>query len=145
MIEREIPTLSDTAEIVNLICDTIKNDSIILLRGELGVGKTTFVSHILKKFLDSSETFTSPTFTIVNHYYSDVRQCNIYHLDLYRIKDESELYEIGLNDMVDKGIVLIEWPEIAMNILKRRQVIMINLSFINEDIRHVTIDSTCKI
>lgn len=143
-MKKEINNLIDLAELASYICKTLQSDSIILLRGELGVGKTTLASYILKNLICSSEEFTSPTFTIVNQYYSEAKDCNIYHLDLYRIEDANELYEIGLNDMVGKGIMLVEWPEIAMNILGGREVIMINLSFLKDDVREVVITSTCK-
>lgn len=143
-MKKEITSLSDLADLAGEICKVLQSDSIILFRGELGVGKTTLVSYILQRLVRASETFTSPTFNIVNHYYSEVKDCDIYHLDLYRIEDENELYEIGLNDMIGKGIILIEWPEIAMNILSKSDVIMINLSFLKEDLRGVVITNTCK-
>ena len=83
---------------------------LIYFTGELGSGKTSFIKQLLLynyKFHD----VTSPTFGIVNTY--SINNINIYHYDLYRIKNSSELNEIGFYNNLDiNGIHLIEWPEI---------------------------------
>lgn len=93
---------------------------VIALFGELGSGKTQFIKGICKS-LHSEEIVTSPTFTIVNVYNGSQKEnpVEIYHIDLYRIKNINELQEIGFNDLLNipDGIVLIEWAEKAEGVL----------------------------
>ncbi len=86
-----------------------REKAIIFLEGELGSAKTIFVRFCLRYLGSNSNEFEgSPTFTIVNEYAN-----NIYHMDLYRIKDSNELYESGIMEYFYKpGIFFIEWPEI---------------------------------
>jgi tRNA threonylcarbamoyl adenosine modification protein YjeE len=126
----------------------IKNNSIIMLRGELGVGKTTLSGYILRKLLNNLEEFTSPTFNIVHTYYSALKQCYIHHIDLYRIKFYEELSDIGFYDILSNNIVLVEWPEIAFPILKKissDRLMMIDLSFSSNDVRSVALTTPCNI
>ncbi|ROL61422.1 tRNA (adenosine(37)-N6)-threonylcarbamoyltransferase complex ATPase subunit type 1 TsaE [Bacteroidetes/Chlorobi group bacterium ChocPot_Mid] len=87
---------------------------IVLLYGELGAGKTQFSKGICNYF-GIEEPVTSPTFTLINQYdgLTDDSVITIYHIDLYRIKDQKEFEEIGLNEILDDdfSIKLIEWPE----------------------------------
>ena len=88
----------------------IKTKAIILLKGDLGAGKTTFIKQFLITQHNFDET-TSPTFGIINTY--DINNRNIYHYDLYRINNTTELDEIGLYNNLDlDGLHFIEWPEI---------------------------------
>lgn len=83
----------------------------ITLHGELGSGKTLLTQGIAQG-MDISQPVTSPTFTIVNQYTDGRLLLN--HMDLYRINDEEELYELGLEDYFDnESVCIIEWPEIA--------------------------------
>jgi len=84
---------------------------IVLLRGDLGAGKTTLVKGIAEGFqAASAEDVTSPTFTLVHEYRSS--RGTLYHIDLYRIDTERELETLGLDDLVaENGILLIEWGE----------------------------------
>lgn len=125
----------------------LQANSIITLSGELGVGKTTLVSYLLKELINKKENFTSPTFNIVHEYYSSKRDCKIFHMDLYRIKSQMELYEIGLHDILNSGIVLMEWPEIASEILQiipDDRLLKVFMSFEGSDHRKVEINSSCK-
>lgn len=84
------------------------------LTGELGAGKTTLVKW-LSKALGAEDTVSSPTFALVNEYGNEPR---LYHMDLYRIKSQAELEEIGFEDYLESGKhVFIEWPEIADSVL----------------------------
>jgi tRNA threonylcarbamoyladenosine biosynthesis protein TsaE len=91
--------------------------TIVLLRGELGAGKTT-LAQMICEILGVEEQVTSPTYTLVNEYNTKVDHI-IYHFDLYRLQKEEELEGIGFTEYIDSGnICLIEWPEIATKYLK---------------------------
>ena len=90
---------------------------VVFLRGDLGTGKTTFARGIIQRF-GAGESVTSPTFTLIETYqFADVL---VAHLDLYRIKSESEVEAIGLRDYLDGSwICLIEWPDRAPGVLPK--------------------------
>ena len=115
--------INDVSE-YNYLIDNLKinhnKKSIILLKGELGSGKTTFIKQALIRVYGFHQV-TSPTFGIINAY--NINENTIYHYDLYRINDHSELFEIGLfNTLEINTLHFIEWPEIIPN------------NFINPDI-----------
>ena len=80
----------------------------IAMYGDLGVGKTAFVRG-LASVLAPNARVKSPTYTVVNRYNSN--SLPLYHLDVYRIEDEDELYSIGFDDYVNSGICVVEWSE----------------------------------
>lgn len=96
-----------------------KPGDVYCLNGDLGVGKTVFT----KGFADGlgiAEHITSPTFTIVNEYSGRLK---FYHFDVYRIEDEDEMYEIGLDEyLFGNGVCLIEWAEKIKNLLPNNAV-----------------------
>jgi tRNA threonylcarbamoyladenosine biosynthesis protein TsaE len=83
---------------------------IVLLRGSLGAGKTTLTRGIAQGLgLDDPNLVNSPSFTLVNIYYGI---CPIYHVDLYRLEGDRDLYSIGLDDFLGReGVTIIEWSE----------------------------------
>lgn len=82
---------------------------VVYLQGDLGSGKTTFVRALLKS-LGVIGLIKSPTYTLIENY--EIKNMNFSHLDLYRLKDPSELENLGVLDLVlNKNILLIEWPE----------------------------------
>ena len=89
----------------------LKNSSskTLLFYGEMGAGKTTLIKKLVRA-LGVTDTVSSPTFSLVNHYESDAGP--IFHFDFYRIDQEEEALDIGFNDYLDSGTWnLIEWPE----------------------------------
>jgi tRNA threonylcarbamoyladenosine biosynthesis protein TsaE len=84
---------------------------LIVLRGELGAGKTTLVKGIVEGFRAAlSEDVTSPTFTLVHEYHSSV--ADIYHIDLYRVETPRELETLGIDDLLSsRSLLLVEWGE----------------------------------
>jgi tRNA threonylcarbamoyladenosine biosynthesis protein TsaE len=84
---------------------------VVLLRGDLGAGKTTLAKGIAEGFqAASAQDVTSPTFTLVHEYRGP--RATLYHIDLYRIDTERELETLGLDDLVaEDSILLIEWGE----------------------------------
>jgi len=88
--------------------------ALILLKGDLGVGKTLMVKGIAKSLGYKSE-ITSPTFNIIKEYFADEE---IIHMDLYRLNHSEELLEIGFEDYLNRdAVILIEWPEIALSLI----------------------------
>ena len=128
--------LSEINQTTKLITRDISNFSVILLRGELGSGKTTIVSSILKE-LGVTENITSPTFSIVNQYKISGKKIN--HFDLYRVKSELELDVIGFDEYFDDfSISFIEWPEIAINRIYENYL-DIYIKFIDDTTREITL------
>jgi len=130
-------SLNKIHEISQLVIDKIKTIKIVLLRGELGSGKTTLVKSVLKK-MGVNECVTSPTFSIVNEY--DFSENIIYHLDLYRIENIEELDVIGFEDYIySQNICFIEWPEIVLNNINLKYLDL-EIRNLGEDKREITIN-----
>ena len=87
----------------------------IALHGDLGVGKSEIARTIIQKLCGADTVVPSPTFTIVQSYENGKDRLS--HFDLYRVSDVSELVEIGLLHAVQNDITLIEWPDIAKDLL----------------------------
>ena len=110
----DISLPKDIKLISQRISNYLDNGDIVFLFGEIGVGKTTFVRHFInnlqKKCNEPRTEVPSPTFNIINEYL--IKEKKIAHIDLYRVKDENELYNIGLFENKENYILFIEWPEI---------------------------------
>ncbi len=92
---------------------TLKAPVTIALHGDLGMGKSEIAREVIKTLRGKDTVVPSPTFTLVQNY------DGISHFDLYRIGDTSELEEIGLQYAIDNDITLIEWPDIAKDMLPK--------------------------
>ncbi len=116
-----VNTLEDLRHLAKEILLHLPQYPIVLLKGELGAGKTTLAQMICQQ-LEVNEPVTSPTYTLVNEYISSGHK--IYHFDLYRLEKETELEGIGFTEYLDSGnICLIEWPEIAASYLADQPVL----------------------
>ena len=103
--------------------EIIKNPTskIILFHGDMGVGKTTLIKEICK-ILGTEDLISSPTFSIVNEYITSNEE-PIFHFDFYRIDNEEEAYNIGVEDYFDSNHwCLIEWPSVVENLLPLENV-----------------------
>ncbi|MDQ8144284.1 tRNA (adenosine(37)-N6)-threonylcarbamoyltransferase complex ATPase subunit type 1 TsaE [Chryseobacterium sp. CFS15] len=104
-----IHQINDWQNVVDSILPELKHN-ILLLKGNLGAGKTTFTQFLLKN-LGSKDEVNSPTYSIVNEYNSP--KGKIYHFDLYRLKNIEEVYDIGIEEYLDNAyLCIIEWPEV---------------------------------
>ncbi len=110
----DLKTEQDTIDLANFIGPYLRPGSVITLAGDLGSGKTFFVK-ALGKFLGIQEEIDSPSFVLFKEYHCG--RFPLYHLDLYRLKSEEELMDLGLFDMIESGITVIEWPRLAQNLL----------------------------
>ena len=109
-------SLGEVQKVARLATKAINSD-IILLSGEVGVGKTTLIKEILRT-LKVNDNVNSPTFSIINEYITRDKKI-IYHIDLYRIKTIDELHSIGFFEYLDsKNLCFIEWGDIIEEILK---------------------------
>jgi tRNA threonylcarbamoyl adenosine modification protein YjeE len=99
-----------TAALGAQIAAALKSGDAVALAGDLGAGKTTLARAMLRA-LGIGEDVPSPTFTLVQHY--EAPRLKIDHFDLYRIENESEIEQLGLDDTLQDGAALIEWPERA--------------------------------
>ncbi|MCH4823252.1 tRNA (adenosine(37)-N6)-threonylcarbamoyltransferase complex ATPase subunit type 1 TsaE [Gramella lutea] len=106
--------LQDLDVAVNYILSNAKSKT-LLFYGDMGAGKTTLIRELVKA-LGVHETASSPTFSLVNHYESE--EGSVFHFDFYRIEDETEALDMGIEDYLDSGNWnLIEWPEKIENLL----------------------------
>lgn len=107
-----LPNLAATESLATKLAPLLGKGDVVALQGDLGAGKTTFARALLRA-LGVEGDIPSPTFTLVQSY--ETRACPVFHFDLYRLKDASEMDELGFDDAVAEGIALIEWPERATN------------------------------
>ena len=110
----KISSIQDLKKISNKIKKKLTPGDVIFLYGEIGVGKTTFARLLINNYekeknLKVSEVL-SPTFNIVFEY--DIKELTIKHYDLYRLKNGSDIKNIGLFEDLEQTITLIEWPEL---------------------------------
>lgn len=133
-----IKNLEELNKIAHIISQKITNGSIIFLDGDLGAGKTTF-SQFLGANLNIKQTITSPTFNILKQYQIDEFK-SLNHFDIYRI--ESNVYDLGFEDLwFSNDITLIEWATYLPEEFKDMFSISINLSYVDETTRKMTIIS----
>jgi tRNA threonylcarbamoyladenosine biosynthesis protein TsaE len=101
----------ETTDLGRQLAAELKPGSLVLLRGDLGAGKTTLVKGIAEGFnAAEAEAVTSPTFTLIHEYRGP--EVTLYHIDLYRIDTERELDTLALDDLMEPNtILLIEWGE----------------------------------
>ena len=140
MDARELTTHSaeETVAFARTLAELLSPPKIVLLRGDLGAGKTTLVKGIAEGFQAASEEdVTSPTFTLVHEYRGP--RANLYHIDLYRIDTPRQLETLGLDDLVaPNSILLIEWGEKFPRFVHERDV-EIALESLGENSRHIRI------
>ncbi|WP_010251262.1 tRNA (adenosine(37)-N6)-threonylcarbamoyltransferase complex ATPase subunit type 1 TsaE [Myroides injenensis] len=103
-------SISDIEKTAEIVLKNIKH-KIVLFDAPMGTGKTTFIK-ALSKQLGITDMTSSPTFSIVNEYYSDTINQRVYHFDLYRLEQEEEAYDMGMDEYLDSNNwCFIEWPE----------------------------------
>ena len=122
----------DTYKLAKMFEEKLHGGEVVVLNGDLGAGKTTFTKGLCKA-LGVTENVTSPTFTLMNIYKSG--RLNLYHFDMYRIEDESEALELGLDEFFSSnGVCMIEWAENIRNMIPKNHI-TINITKLGENSR----------
>jgi len=146
MTEFETRSARETIEVGRKLAALLQPPQFLILRGDLGAGKTTLVKGIAEA-LDAADAdeVTSPTFTLI-HEYEGSREVEgkrvpvrLYHLDLYRIENERQLESLGINDLeAEDSIVLVEWGEKFPSIVKRSHGEIV-MQFTGGETRRITL------
>lgn len=125
--------LADLTTIAQALLPIIKERKKVAFIGEIGAGKTTFIK-VLCKELGVADTTSSPTFSLINEYQSP--GAKIYHADLYRLKNEDEVFSIGLLELfeAENDYCFIEWPAVAEGYFPD-STIWIKISISEEEVR----------
>ncbi len=113
-----IADIEHIGEAARKFVELMDDRTVFAFNGEMGAGKTTFISALACALgVDSGEA-NSPSFALVNEYRSDTTAELIYHFDLYRLENLEEAIDMGIEDYLDSGaLCLIEWPELVNDIL----------------------------
>lgn len=115
-----INSKEEMANLAREIAAQARIGDVIGLKGTLGAGKSFFAKNFVNSLQEKVTEVLSPTFNLVYSY--ETKKGEVFHFDLYRIKDARELENIGIEDALQNGISLIEWPEIAEKFLKKNYI-----------------------
>ena len=136
----------NTKSVAEKFSKLIKQGDFILLSGNLGVGKTTFIKYVInflqKVNKQKISEVTSPTFTVINEY--QIKKILIKHYDLYRIKNKKELNNLGIQENLKDQITFVEWPEIIKKIKIKNSINLIFEYKKNYTERYISIISKNK-
>lgn len=133
---RELRSLAETSAFAAEVAGRLAPGAVLLLTGDLGAGKTTFVQALARAY-GVGRMVTSPTFTLANEYRLPAGGVLV-HFDLYRLASPEGVYDLGLEDALERGArVAIEWPERAQAVLDREvpQRFRLRLSVSAEGVR----------
>jgi tRNA threonylcarbamoyladenosine biosynthesis protein TsaE len=126
---------NETYEFAEVMGSGFQGKEVVCLTGELGAGKTVFAKGISAGLgLKDVNQVCSPSFSIINIYQAD---CMIYHVDLYRLGSVSEVDDLGLEDYLDEGVIIIEWAE------KMKRIpgsLWIEITILEDDKRLIKVD-----
>jgi len=132
-----ISKLEDITSAAKQLLGIIGSCRIVLLKGDLGAGNTTLTQQIVTVLGHTGST-SSPTYSLVNEYES--KNGPIYHMDLYRLNDLDEAYDIGIEDYLYSGnYCFIEWPELIMDLIKGETFVQMNIEQMHDGVRKVEI------
>ncbi|WP_299104446.1 tRNA (adenosine(37)-N6)-threonylcarbamoyltransferase complex ATPase subunit type 1 TsaE [uncultured Tenacibaculum sp.] len=127
-------SLNELKDIAQEVIATASH-KILLFNGEMGVGKTTLIKEICK-VLGIEDVTHSPTFSLVNEYHTNNGEI-VYHFDFYRIDNEEEAYDMGVEDyLYSDNWCLIEWPENVKNLLPL-EAVDVNITLLEDGQRNI--------
>lgn len=111
----------DTVTFANRLATVLKPGDVLCLHGDLGMGKSVFARGLIRALSGKSGLeVPSPTFTLVQTYDTDTG--DVWHFDLYRLKDPDEVYELGWEEGLASAIVIVEWPERLGHLMPPRRI-----------------------
>lgn len=136
MLEIISDTPHETERIGSLAGEMLKNGDVVALSGELGTGKTTLIKGIAQAMGFDSGEVASPSFTFINEYDGPL---SLFHIDLYRLENEKELYEIGFEEyMKGDGVVVIEWADKVPHAVPKESL-WITLRYLDAERREIIV------
>lgn len=135
-MEVVVESLEELEAFAKSFAGKLKEGDVVLLTGDLGAGKTTFVKFVAKE-LGYHGLVTSPTFTLLNEYMASIP---IYHFDMYRLKSCAEAVESGLDEILRSGdgVCFVEWPQKVAGILPKKNI-MIDITVLGDTARKIKV------
>jgi tRNA threonylcarbamoyladenosine biosynthesis protein TsaE len=134
----KVNNLQDTEKIGKIISRYLEKGTVLCLDGDLGAGKTAITQFIAKEF-GVKEYITSPTFNIIKEYEG---RLPFYHMDVYRIESEDDMYDLGYDEYIySEGVTVIEWSENIKGILPDERI-DIKIDRIDDNKRIMTIEGS---
>ena len=137
----EIKGVADLERAAREFVMLMGDETVYAFYGEMGAGKTTFISALCRALGVDEDLANSPSFSIINEYRFDTTAELIYHFDLYRLENVDEALEIGVEDYFDSGaLCLLEWPE-RIEPLLPDDTVKVNITVNDDDTRTLTIQT----
>ena len=138
MKEIIIDSLGDLHKVADLVLSSLEGRNVVAFFAPMGAGKTTLISTLMET-LGSEDIVTSPTFALVNQYYTETRE-PVYHFDFYRINSINEAFDMGYEEYFYSGdLCLVEWPEKVEQLLPD-DTMVVKIEIIDETTRLFTIE-----
>jgi len=129
--------IKDTIKLGKKLAEFSKNGDIFCLKGALGTGKTTLARAFIK-YLTNNDKVLSPTFPLLLTY--EYENNIIWHYDMYRLENTEDIWNLSMEEALNDGIILIEWPEIIEKLLPRTKIDII-IKDVNHNARSVEISA----
>lgn len=132
--------LTDIEAIATMVLENLPASKVVTFEGDLGAGKTTLINTICN-LLNVKDSVGSPTFSIINEYQGDAngQPLRIFHIDLYRLSDEEEARQAGIEDcLYGDGISFVEWPSKVPSIIPEGAM-QVELSHLSDGLRHIVV------
>lgn len=133
-----INSLSELPKVADLVLESLNGRNVVAFFAPMGAGKTTLISTLMET-LGSEDIVTSPTFALVNQYYTAKRE-PVYHFDFYRINTIGEAFDMGYEEYFYSGdLCLVEWPEKVEPLLPE-DTMVVKIEIVDENTRRFTIE-----
>lgn len=130
-----IYSIDEINDVVKDFLEVFNNYKIICLKGDLGAGKTSLIKGFCS-LLECNDDVTSPSFSLINQYKTE--KSEIYHLDLYRLKNLEEAMDLGIEELIYSGnYCFIEWYEKIKNVLPMQNVVYCEINILNNNKRRL--------
>lgn len=137
-MEIVIDSLNDLDKVADALLESLNGRNVVAFFAPMGAGKTTLISAIMER-MGSQDTVTSPTFALVNQYYTESEE-PVYHFDFYRINSIAEAFDMGYEEYFYSGdLCLVEWPEKIEQLLPE-DTMVVKIEIINPTTRRFIID-----